>query len=51
MTEEQIERTVELKTDHIDNDYMTGKLTSQEYRAAMDELDRWADSRYKMANR
>jgi hypothetical protein len=43
MTEEQIERIVEKRTDAIDARYMAGKLTTEEYNAAIADLDAWAE--------
>lgn len=50
MTEEQIERVVCSKTDRIDARYMAGKLTTEEYEAAMRELNVWADRQYRLVS-
>jgi histidinol phosphatase-like PHP family hydrolase len=45
-TEESIERRVEVMTDHVDADYMSGEITTEQYRERMDEINAWADARY-----
>lgn len=47
MTEEQIERQVERRTDSIDARYMAGKLTAAEYRTEMKSLNDWATVQYR----
>jgi len=49
MTEEQIEGSVELKTDSADRALMNGRMTQAEYDAHMKELNRWADDQYARA--
>jgi len=49
MTEDQIERIVELRTDRIDAAYMADRLTTEEYNEAMRELAQWAERRYAEA--
>ena len=49
MTEDQIERIVELRTDRIDAAYMADQLTTEEYNQAMRELAEWAERRYAEA--
>jgi hypothetical protein len=44
MTEDQIERSVELKTNAADNALMSGRMTQAEYDAHMREITRWADN-------
>ena len=44
--EELIERTVCARTDKIDARYMSGKITTDEYCAAMDKLNTWAEFEY-----
>lgn len=46
MTEDQIERTVESKTNGIDRRFMAGSLTQAEYDTEMRDLTRWADAQY-----
>ncbi len=46
MTSEQIERTVEARTDMIDRRFMNGKLTQEEYNKEIKDLSAWADRRY-----
>ena len=48
--EELIERTVCTRTDRIDARYMSGKITTDEYRAAMDQLTAWAEREYDRIN-
>lgn len=51
MTEEQIERMVEIRTDAADRALMNGTLTQAEYDARMKELNRWADDQYARTSR
>jgi hypothetical protein len=51
MTEEQIERRVEKRTDAVDRDFMAGRLSQTEYDAAMRELTAWADREYRFRDR
>jgi hypothetical protein len=46
MTSEQIERSVELKTNAADNALMNGRMSQAEYNSHMKELNRWADDQY-----
>lgn len=46
MTEEQIERMVQRRTDAIDRRFMAGKLTQEEYDAEMAALSVEADRLY-----
>jgi hypothetical protein len=46
MTNQQIERSVEIKTNSADNALMNGRMTQIEYDFHMKALNRWADSRY-----
>lgn len=48
MTEEQIERVVEQRTNAIDARYMAHYLTTLEYEAEMAALSRWAEKQYRM---
>jgi hypothetical protein len=43
MTEDQIERAVERKTNRIDRLFMTGVINEAEYRDAINRLDGWAE--------
>lgn len=43
MTEQQIERSVEVKSNAADAALMSGCMTQAEYDAHMKELNRWAD--------
>lgn len=42
MTEEQVERFVEIETNALDRAYMAGGMTDQEYDEAIKALDAWA---------
>jgi uncharacterized membrane protein len=42
MTEHEIECVVERKMDRLDRKYMQGELSEQDYRRAVEDLDRWA---------
>jgi len=46
MTTEQIERSVEIKSDAADRALMNGHMTQAEYDTHMKELNRWADRQY-----
>jgi hypothetical protein len=46
MNEELIERRVEKLVDHLDARYMSGEVTTEEYREQMDAINAWADSKY-----
>ena len=50
MNEEQIERSVEIKTNSADRALMNGHMTQAEYDAHMKELNRWADDQYARAS-
>lgn len=43
MTYEQIERSLERRTDSLDAKYMNGQLGEAEYHAECRRLDRWFD--------
>lgn len=47
MTNEQIERSVEIKSNAADSALMNGRLTQAEYDTHMKELNRWADKQYE----
>ena len=47
MTEEQIEYSVELKTNAADHALMNGHMTQAQYDIYMKALNRWADMQYK----
>ena len=49
MTEEQIERVVEFRTNSIDRAYMNGGLTDAEYKLKLRALDRWAERKLRGA--
>lgn len=51
MTEEQIERRVEHLTDAVDRALMAGRLTEDEYNAAVRKIDRWAEQQYRTATK
>lgn len=46
MTEQQIERAVEIKTDAADRALMSGRMSQAEYDFHMKALNRWADMKY-----
>lgn len=50
MTEEQIERYVELQIDGIDRRFMSGKLTQAEYNAAIKAVDKWSQDRARLVS-
>jgi hypothetical protein len=47
MTEDQIERVVELFADRTDARFMAGKMTQAEYDAANRKVAAWADEQYR----
>jgi Mg/Co/Ni transporter MgtE len=49
MTEEQIEAAIARKTDALDRRYLTTSLTEEEYKAALKEIDAWAEAQYRAA--
>jgi len=49
MTEDQIERRVELMTDAVDARYMAGRLTETDYQRELREIDRWAERQLAVA--
>ncbi len=51
MTEDQIERAVERKTDGLDARFMARKLTQAEYDAEHRAIARWADTQYRFRQR
>lgn len=48
MTEDQIERAVERKTDAVDALLMARKLSQAEYDSRMAEIAAWADQQYNL---
>ncbi len=40
MTEDQIERLVQRRTDRLDREYMAGGMTQEEYQRGIDAIDR-----------
>lgn len=51
MTEEQIERSVEIKTNAADRALMNGSMTQTQYNNHMSELNRWAADKYARVGR
>ena len=47
MTEEQIEVRVEKMVDHVDARYMSGEMTTEDYRIEMDLINAWAEAQYE----
>jgi hypothetical protein len=47
MTEEQIERQVEIRMNRLDRQLMTGGLSQNSYDMAVEDLDRWALAQYR----
>ena len=41
MTEDQIERAAERRMDRLDAAYLAGRMTDQDYRRAVRDLDVW----------
>jgi hypothetical protein len=46
MTEEQIERQVEIRMDRLDRQLMNGGLSQNSYDMAVEDLDKWASVQY-----
>jgi len=51
MTEEQIERRVEMRVDLLDSLLMSGRLTQAEYDDEMKRLHDWAENQYRILSR
>lgn len=51
MTEDQIERIVEQRTDALDRRFLAGYLTRTEYDAEARLIDRWATEQYRTMGR
>jgi hypothetical protein len=49
MTEEQVERRVELRTDALDKAFMEGLLNQMEYDAGIRGIDLWAERAFRVA--
>jgi len=49
MTESQIERQVESRTNSLDRRLMNGSLTQEEYEIEMNKLDAWAAAEFRKA--
>lgn len=49
MTNEQIERAVEIKSNAADSALMNGRMTQTEYDLHMKALNRWADTKFAKA--
>ena len=47
MTEDQIERAVERKTDWLDAALMSGKISQAQYDAEQRKLTEWANAQYR----
>lgn len=47
LTEGQIERRVEYKTDTLDKAFMRGDMKQAEYERAVRALDKWAEEQYQ----
>ena len=45
MTEQQIERMVEMRIDALDRTYLNSAMTEADYKAAIREIDQWAAHR------
>lgn len=46
LTEDQIERVVEKRTDTMDSEFMDGRMTREDYDANCKALSAWADREY-----
>ena len=51
MTEEQIERRVELRVDELDRAFLKGLLTQKQYDAGIRGIDIWALRELSVASR
>jgi len=49
MTNEQIERIIETRTNAADNALMSGRMTQKQYDLHMRALNRWADRKMEKA--
>lgn len=48
LSEDTIERTVELRVDRLDCSFMRGFLTQEQYDSSTREISAWAESMYKL---
>lgn len=48
LSEDTIERTVELRVDRLDCSFMRGFLTQQQYESSTREISAWAETMYKL---
>ena len=51
MTEHQIEIQAERKMDRLDEQYLKGFLSEQEYKKAIKEINIWVDEKLNMSKR
>lgn len=51
MTEERLERIVEVRTDVLDEALTQGRLSEVKYSEALLQLDRWVEEQYKKHER
>lgn len=51
MTEDQIERHVELQVDRLDRRFLSSPMTQSQYDSAMREIRAWADVRLTLLSR
>lgn len=47
LTEDQIERHIELRMDRLDRKFMNSEMTQEEYDKRVKELDAWADQQFR----
>lgn len=50
MTEDQIERKVEVMMDRLDKQYMNGSITEGEYQAEIKSINEWATEEIRKAS-
>lgn len=47
LTEDQIERQVERMFDELDRRYVSGEVSTENYRAQSESIDQWARGQYE----
>lgn len=48
LSEDTIERTVELRIDRLDCSFLKGFLTQEQYNSYMQEINIWAEEMYQL---
>lgn len=51
LTEDSIERRVELQMDRVDDHYMKDLLTTEQYQQRIQEINAWAEEMYDLISK